>query len=285
MRNRKSTFYPFADLTHKQNFKSYQIIERDGSTLDRIFLNMPVPSLREKIIGFHYLSRREKLFARDHIGFNIISRDDPWDFRIDFSSGETFNVEITSIAEDAKIFEMLKREERLLLNQREDRIALQELGKLNYFFPDNSVMMLIESLKKANKSKTDLVENPLKEKTLITIGAINEHYSNLGQLIKQAIQKKELKKHREKEKTVLLIDNRTFRYEISDPQVAREQLEEYFQSSSFMEIWFYTGYYSSFDGNDAEYNRAPIKLTHEQENILSNYLHQNPPNETGIIFS
>jgi hypothetical protein len=52
-----------------------------------------------------------------------------------------------------------------------------------------------------------------------------------------------------------------------------------------MEIWFYTGYYSSFDGNDAEYNLAPIKLTHEQENTLSNYLHQNPPNETGIIFS
>lgn len=284
MRSRKSSFYPFADLTDKQNYKKYKIVERDGSTLERIFLNIPVPSLREKIICFHYLSRKVKLFETDDMGFNIISRDDPWDFKVDFSSGETFNVEITSIAESGKIFEMLKREERLLLAQREKRIALHELEKLNYFFPDNSIKKLIDSLKNAKKSKTDLVENPIKDKTLLTIGEISEQHPSLAKLIEQAIHKKELKKHCEKERTALLIDNRTFRYEISDLQVAREKLEDYFQSTPFMEIWFYTGYYSSFDGNDAEYSLAPLKLTHGQESILNNYVQEKPPNEDGEIF-
>lgn len=284
MRNRKSSFYPLADLTDKQNYKEYKIVERDGSTLERIFLNIPVPSLREKIICFHYLSRRVKLFETDDIGFNIISRDDPWDFKIDFSSGETFNVEITSISESASIFEMLKREERLLMGQRQKRIALHELEKLNYFFPDNSVTKLIDRLKDAKKSKADLVENPLKDKMFLTIGEISEQPTNLAELIEEAIHKKELKKHCEKEKTALLIDNRTFRYEISDLQIAREKLEDYFQSTAFMEIWFYTGYYSSFDGNDAEYNLAPLKLTDGQESILSNYVQAKPSNEDGVIF-
>jgi hypothetical protein len=283
MRTRKSSFYPFADLTDKQNYKEYKIVERDGSTLERIFLNIPIPSLREKIICFHYLSRRVKLFETDDIGCNIMSRDDPWDFKVDFSSGEIFNVEITSIAESAKIFEMLKREERLLLARRKERIALHELEKLNYFFPDKNVKKLIDSLKNAKKSKTDLVENPIMDKTFVTIGEINEQQPNLAELIEQAIHRKELKKHCEKEKTVLLIDNRTFRYEISDLQVARKKLEDYFQRTAFMEIWFYTGYYSSFDGNDAEYNLAPLKLTHGQESILSNYVQEKPPNEDGII--
>jgi hypothetical protein len=72
---------------------------------------------------------------------------------------------------------------------------------------------------------------------------------------------------------------------MSHLQTAREELGDYFQNRSFMEIWFYTGYYSSFDGNDAEYNLAPFKLTFEQESILSSYLDQNPPNEDGLIFS
>ena len=279
----KSSFYPHADLTDKSNYKKYDIIKRDGSVLERVFLNIPIPSLREKIICFQYLSRRVKFFNKETVGFNIISRDNPWDFKVDFSSGELFNVEITSIAEDSGIFEMLKREERLALNLDKKEIELHELEKLNYFFPNNDIKKLIDALKTSGTNKTDLSPNPWYDEKLLTIGRINDERSELSTVIKTAVEKKEEKKHSEKGMTVLIIDNRSFTYEIADVFLAREQIHDFIQNCSFAEVWFYTGYYSSLDGQDAEFNLYPMKLTDEQEQLLLEYANKNPPNEDGLI--
>ncbi len=285
MKTRKSSFYPLAELKGKRNYKEYDIIEQDGSVLKRIFLNVPIPALREKLICFHYLSRRVKLFSKEPIGFKIISRDSPWDFKIDLSSGELLNVEITSIAEDSGIFKNLKREERLLLTQKRKEIELHELEKLNYFFPDSSIEKIIKSLKDSGIAKTELVENPWNDKHIITFGRISEKQPNLSKLIEQAITKKEKKKHSQKEQTILILDNRTFMYEVSHLQKARKELNDFIEGSSFLEIWFYTGYYSSLDGNDTEFNLTPLKVTSEQENVLLKYLDDNPPDEKGFIYT
>jgi hypothetical protein len=233
----------------------------------------------------HYLSRRVKLFTKELIGFNIVSRDDPWDFKIDFSNGELFNVEITSIAEDPYIFEKLKREERLMLTEQKEKIEFHELKKLNYFFPDKEIDKFIQSLEANKTAKNDLIANPFNDKTHITIGKIYEDRPKLSELIKIAIEKKENKKHNEKGKTVLIVDNRTFMYEIEHLNEARDELEKFVQQSSFAEIWFYTGYYASLDRNDAEFNLAPLKITPEQEQKLIEYGQQNPPNENGLLFT
>lgn len=279
----KSSFYPYADLTKKSNYKKYDIVREDGSVLERVFLNIPIPSLREKIICFQYLCRRVKFFNKETVGFKIVSRDDPWDFKVDFSTGELFYVEITSIAENSRIFEMLKREERLALNFNKEKIELHELEKLNYFFPNNDIKRLIESLKTRGTNKTELLPNPWHDTQLLTIGRIDDRPPELATLIKTVIEKKEAKQHSEKDMTVLIIDNRSFTYEIADVFEAREELDDFIQNCSFAEIWLYTGYYSSLDGQDAEFNLYPMKLTHEQEQLMLEYADKNPPNRDGLI--
>ncbi len=130
---RKSVFYPNADLTTKQNYKHYSIVEPDGSIIERVFLDIPIARIRERIIFRHYLSRRVKFFYDNPVGFNVLSRDSPWDFTIELSSGESFNIEITSIAEEPWIFEMLKREERLLLASYKESITAREYLKLSKY--------------------------------------------------------------------------------------------------------------------------------------------------------
>ena len=70
-------------------------------------------------------------------------------------------------------------------------------------------------------------------------------------MIKDAIESKEAKNHPEKENTVLIIDNRTLVYEYSDLHTASKLLSEMCNRSPFKEIWFYTGYASDYDGNNA----------------------------------
>jgi len=57
--------------------------------------------------------------------------------------------------------------------------------------------------------------------------------------------------------------------EIKDFQIAIEELGNRFESSPFLEIWLYTGFYSSNDGNEAEYSLVPLKVSDLQEQTLS----------------
>ncbi len=121
-------------------------------------------------------------------------------------------------------------------------------------------------------SPDEIIPNPFYNLKLSLIGGIGEVRPNLSQLIQIAIQKKQAKKHEGKDNTILVIDNRTFRYEVEDLVKAAHELEGFIVSSPFMEIWFYTGYYSSLDGNDAEYNFCPLKINGEQVARLNEYI-------------
>mgnify|MGYP003110134104 CR=1 FL=1 len=282
---RNSSFFPIHDLRNKHNYKEYFIVERDGRTLRRIFLNIFEPEHRELLIFKHYISRRIKFFYKESIGLNILSRDKPWDFRIELSSNETFNVEITSISDNQWNFEMLRNEERYATQSNNEKIPLHELIKINKLFPDNSISMLINDYMDKNTSKKSLIPNPFYAKTISTIGRTDYPEKKLSEIINTSISKKEKKNHSDKENTVLIIDNRTFTLEIDDFQIAFNELGEKFETSPFMEIWLYTGYYSSNDGNEAEYSFIPLKVTNEQRRTLNKMAKKNGLDSKGVIYT
>lgn len=285
MKIRKSSFHPKCELNNKHNFKPYNLIERDGTIFERIFLDVPDPSFREHLICLHYLKQLVKIFANEPLAFNIISRDNPWDFKIETSNKELFNVEITSIADSSFSFEKMKREERLILKSNENELPIHELIKLNTFFPTERITKVIESHLENGSSKKDLVDNPFKgNHPNIFLSNSNYTEKNLEKLLRDSISKKESKKHKEKASTVILIDNRTLSYEISDFHKAFDKISDLVNESSFREIWLYTGYCSDNDGNNAEFSLAPIKTTKKQDKALTELMNKNRPNENGTIY-
>jgi hypothetical protein len=268
-KKKKSSFYPVSSLSGKNNFKRFNRIEEDGSVTERVFLNIPDPFERERIICIHYLRHITKHFIGDGVGVNIISRDEPWDFSLDISCGDKFNLEITSIADMDFHFEANKREERFEQCKRKERIPLHELKKLNRLFPDKNVSAIIEGHCNQNVKNDKDVANPYHGEDMVCfISCMPNPAISLEEHIKEAVSKKSNKNHSEKEKTVVIIDNRTSEYDVSDYISASKNLSGYFESIPFPEVWFYTGYCSDDDGNNAEFSFAPLKVTKQQQSIL-----------------
>lgn len=285
MNIKKSSFYPVKSLENKSNYKRYYRIERDGSIFERIFLDIPDPAIREQLICMHYMQYYVRVFLKELIGINIISRDNPWDFKIEIVNKEIFNIEITSIADDKSLFEKIKREERFAIASHEDKIPLHELEKLNKLFPKSEINKKLEELKKDNLSKKDLVDNPYKNQVGgIFLSSTFGTQEPLENLLREAIQKKEDKKHSEKEKTVLIVDNRTMIYEIKELHEAVKKLDQFLENSSFREIWFYTGYYTELDGNGGEYSFSPMKITELQSKTLTELSDRSDLDENGLIY-
>jgi len=282
---RNSSFFPINDLKDKTNYKEYLIVERDGKILRRIFLNIFNPEYREYLIFTHYISRRIKFFYRSQVGLNILSRDKPWDFKIELSTNEIFNVEITSISDNQWNFEMLKNEERIATQSNIENIPFHELIKINKIFPGETLEGIINDYRTKKTASNAIIPNPFYAKTISTLGRIDLPEKRLSEIIDIAITKKEEKKHSEKGSTILLIDNRTFTLEIDDFQKAIQELGSRFESSPFLEIWLYTGYYSSDDGNEAEYCFIPLKVTEEQHKILLKMASRYRINDKGIIYT
>lgn len=282
---RNSSFFPINDLKDKTNYKEYLIVERDGKILRRIFLNIFNPEHREYLISMHYISRRIKFFYKSQVGLNILSRDKPWDFKVELSTNEIFNIEITSISDNQWNFEMLKNEERIATQSNNENIPFHELIKINKIFPDETLEEIINDYRKKKTASNAIIPNPFYAQTISTLGRTDPPQKKLSEIIDTAIIKKEEKKHSEKEITILLIDNRTFTLEIDDFQEAFEELGDRFELSPFIEIWLYTGYYSSDDGNEAEYSLIPLKVTEAQRKALAKMADRNGKNDKGIIYT
>jgi hypothetical protein len=282
---RNSSFFPIKNLRTKTNYKEYFIIEKDGKILRRIFLNIFDSENRELLIFRHYISRRIKFFYKSSVGLNILSRDKPWDFKIELSSKESLNVEITSISDNQWNFELLSNEERCATASQKENIPFHELIKINKLFPDETLEKIIEKYHNNKTSKKKIIPNPFYNKSILTIGRNEYPEKKLSEIINLAILKKENKKHFEKEKTILIIDNRTFTLEIEDFQKSLQELGQRFELSPFMEIWLYTGYYSSNDGNDAEYNLIPIKVSENQREILNKMAIDTEIIKNGILYT
>jgi len=251
---------PIQELTDKNNYQEFVLVKKNGETKTRIILFIPNVDLREQVICNQFLSRYVQLLLEEPTGVKYISRDRPWDFELELSNSERLIIEITSIADETELFKSLKSQERMTEKSNHEFIQFRELIKLNELFPDSRIEKLINNLKDQKIDKDKLVPNPNYGKTFIFQSSISENIESFDKLIKEAIDKKVNKNHLDKEDVTLIIDNRTVTYELEDILSHLDNLDDYFVSLPFKEVWLYTGYYSDLDGNNAEYSLAPLKI-------------------------
>lgn len=280
----RTGFHPTGSLDGKQNYKKFLRIERDGSVVERVFLDVPDVRHREELICLHYLRFLAQNIFDEDIGVNVLERDDPWDFKLELSNSMKFNLEITAIADSDEHFRINKREERLAYWREQEKIPFHELKKLGSLFPDDELAETIKEFENGGISNEEEINNPLNNPNMhIMISSMLEPTKRLEDLIKTAIDKKCSKNHSEKENTVLIIDNRTSFFDISDYQEAVPNIEEYLQNAPFKEIWFYTGFCSDNDGNNAEFIFAPLKIPENYDNKISDLAEQHGVDDSGRV--
>lgn len=260
---------PKNHLTNKNNFQKFILVHRDGSKIERTILFVPNIEKREEIIFTHFLSRYVRFFINEQTEIKIISRDNPWDFAVELSNGEKLTIEITSIADQPDLFKKFKYQERLLTCSSKSEIQFHELIKLNYNFPDSRIDQLIKDYHREKIDKKALVNNPYYQKNFIFQSNFIERIESFDVLLKSSIDKKINKKHKGKQDLILIIDNRTINFTLEDLLHHFETLEDYFKKLPFKEVWFYTGYYSDNDGNNAEYSLTPIKISEDKFKIIN----------------
>lgn len=262
------SFYPIHDLKDKRNYQRFILVDKDGKNKKRIILFISDIELREEIICLHYLSRYIQIFLKETVGVKYKSRDKPWDFDIELSNGEIHIIEITSIADQTNLFKSFTSQGRLLDKSLHETISFRELLKLNILFPDPEVQKLINGYQKQDIEKDETVSNPYFNKQFVFESSLNENFAEFGKILKEAVDKKVKKKHPNKENVTLIIDNRTISYSLEDVMDQLGDLDDYFAEVPFKEVWMYTGYYSDFDGNNAEYSLVPLKISSERSESL-----------------
>lgn len=258
-KERKSSFSPIASLDGKNNYKLYFRIDRDGSLLQKVFLEVNDSRLREEIIAIHYLRFLSEIIIGTDMTINIVARDAPWDFKILLNNKFHFNIEITSIADNKEHFENFSREERFARAALEENISLYELKKINSLLPSDEITRIVSSYEQQGIAESAEIKNPIYEAQRIFVSTMPDVLEPLSVVVKEIVLKKISKNHAEKENTVIIIDNRTSKFELSDYHQTFNELRVFFDETPFKEIWFYTGYYSDNDGNNAEYSFLPLK--------------------------
>lgn len=284
MKIHRRKWFPVASLDDKQNFKRMNRIQPDGSIIESVYLHVPDIRYREYLIFMHYIQHLVRHFIQDDVGMNILNRDNPWDFEVELSTGSRFNIEITSIADNRQQFKNNSREERLEASRSCEMISLRELSKLADFFPSNEVNRLVMEYRTRGIDSEEMVRNPYyRDGTNIVVSVVYETDDDLSSLLIEAIEKKAEKGHPRKENTILIIDNRTGQYDLPDYFAALDCIRDRITDLPFPEIWFYTGYYSDYNGDNAEFSFAPIKVTNEQAEILNAMQSETDPE--GIYYS
>jgi len=243
------------------------IIARDGSIRERVALQTITPEHREQLILLHYLRQQRLCFTKEEIGVNILTRDAPWDFEIELSTGERLFVEITAIADGQFQFEREKREERLRHAALRPTIRVRDLRKLRKMF-DCPALVAAESIHRQTPSDLE-IDNPLHgEGVSLLIGMIQPVTQSLDAQIVKAVHSKITKRHGNKDRVVLILDFRGNYLEPDDLYAAAHKIASLLEESPFLEIWFYVGYFSDDQGNDAEFSMTPLKLGREKAEKL-----------------
>lgn len=281
-------FYPLSSLEGKHNYKSNMRIERNGKVTEAVFLWVPDPRLREQIVYWHFLQSYVRWIIHDDVGFKILSRDKPWDFEVATSLGGRFNIEIVTIAESRNLYENNKREETLISVNHRKTIPLSYLRKITRNFPDPQTDELIRGYELSGMGKHAEVENPwFRRDTKILMSVVPTVVKKLEELIMEAIISKATKSNPAKEKTILIIDNRTSAFDLDDYHASLAYIDKFKEASPFQEVWFYTGYYSDNDGSNAEWSVAPIVLPDATWKIFESKLESDglTPNDDGMAFT
>ena len=270
LKTEPSSFRPVNDIEKQSNFKRYFRIERDGTIIEKVLLDLPTKEKREEIILMHFLKFLTRNFQKKAASYKLLKRDSPWDFTIlDEDNNETFHVEITSVADNSWSFEKLKREETYSKFIGKQKVRLRDLKKIYVWFRENIIKNILEKYEAESFKDDDIVDNPLfGEKKRLFISDSKDEESTLYDCIIKAIDKKVAKNHSDKEKTILIVDNRTIKFQLKDYFEAIKLLKHSAKKYPFKEIFLYNGYYSGLDGNNAEFSFSEIQLSKETEGVL-----------------
>lgn len=222
----------------KPNSRTLIRIERDGTTLSLVRLHVATPRDREEIILIHFLKKYLPLTYKRDCGVNILSRDAPWDFALEIEGDENFNIEITSIADNAKLFELESAERELLSAVANKQLPPQKLQKLDKLFP------------RVVSEDSPRAENPYFGRQMITVSPLAQSTESYGALLSAAIATKASKRHGGKAETILIIDDQTTAFTCDEILSSLNDLEP---PNPFKEIWVYVGYWGTLSG-DGEYS-------------------------------
>ena len=266
---RRSDFYPVRSLADKRNYKRFFRIERDGSIRESVHLDVPDMTHRERLICIHYLRHRGRHFLSVDVGVTELERGGHCELKPTRREGAEFFLEVTSVADSQRHFEINKREERFTKWAREERIPVHELRKLADLFPSEVLQRVVEQHARESRGREELVSNPLREEGVrVFLSSMLEPEESLSEQLRAAIRAKAQKAHDGKASTVLVVDNRTSAFGFEDYRAAAGELEALLEGVPFPEVWLYTGYYSDDDGNNAEFSFAPLKVTSAQAKVL-----------------
>ena len=262
---RVSHFYPKSSLVGKRNYKRYLYFGQDSEVRECVHLHVDDPRKREELICLHYILHLAGLLEGPTRA-SIDGRDNPWDFSLALGSGRKLFVEITAIADSEQQFVFNAAEERLLRCSHQEQIAVHELRKLGRMFPGSGDFANVSPELPGRL----LVDNPIYGGgPSLFVSVQPDLRSTLEDEVRAAIQRKVDKPHDGKERTVLLIDNRTGQYDLPDWKDAIPSLAAFCENLPFREVWLYTGHCSDDDGNNAEFSFSPIKVTNDQADVLS----------------
>ena len=266
----RNGFFPSRDPSKLHNCKQYFWIQPNGSSIAAAYFNPLEKSFREELIKDHYISHLCKTL-RISIGYNVLKRDAPWDFRIGFSTGVTVNIEIISITDRPNFFQILTAEELVQRHSLYPTLRLGILRKIVKAFPDREAAELIELETASGKDNSDEVANPFypgKPKVFLSLRP--EPPLKLSSVIHDALVSKQRKKHDDKDQTILLIDNRTTTATLDEFIIAVQELQPLVDFLSFPEVWLYTGYGGVHPAKSnrvnkkySEYLFLPLKLEPE----------------------
>ena len=247
------------DRIERRNCKTQIIVGRDGGLRERVALQAVSPEHREQLILLHYLRNYAHCFSEEPIGVDVLSHDAPWDFDIALSNGERFFVEITAIADGQFQFEREKREERLRAASARPKIRVRDLRKLSAMFDHSTAE---EAVLRHLDTLPDIeVENPFNpDGARLLTGMVQPATRSLSDQIIEALKGKLGKRHSGKDKTVVILDFRGNYPDQAELQTAIELTSPTLEQMPFPEIWFYVGYFSDDDGNNAEFSVSPLKL-------------------------
>lgn len=271
-------FFPIKSPEGKLNCKPHFRIERDGTAVQSVFLNVPDLRIREYIICIHFLRSYVRWVLQETIGFNILSRDLPWDFAIGMSNGTKVNIEIVSIADNEQLFKNNKREEELDVVANMKKISRRRLDKINRLFSTEKIV---------GNNYEEGIDNPwYTHGKRVVVSHVPPPDGDLFQLLERTIASKASKPHMDKRKTILIVDNRTSAFDINDFHEAASRFSKLKSKCPFREVWFYTGYYSDNDGCSAEWSLAPVLVSNRTaKRMRSNMaLLGSEPDQDGIVY-
>ncbi|UWR74995.1 hypothetical protein K4L04_10980 [Phaeobacter inhibens] len=261
---KRAGFFPVAeDLEGKHNFRRQFYVDRDGSIIETIFLNVWNKFHREEIISRHYCKHFSRFYFKPKLGedheFFVVGRDCPWDFEIILGGSRHFFLEVTSISSPS-FFRVLGYENEADSKLSQNEILGKDVLRIEKNFPGTFPASFLEKIKASKGNRKKYFDNPCtKQGPRIFTSQLPSIEDNVAAVLKEAIENKSQKRHINKESTVLVIDNLTMTSEPDDFFKACKEIQDTLASAPFEEIWVYTGYFSDDDGENAEFAFFPLK--------------------------